>query len=199
MKIKIFTNENYLTSRYEMSDETIRRFNSEVLPNLLNRLAMDSRVDLIEIFTNESSEINVGFSSKLRRNIVNTENLKTYAELIDLCASSGSEELMIVYNPLFPFLSLDKIYLAYQKVMSGEFESAFGADTYYTGVINDRNAELMDVGIFSIFKMKNFQNTRRRIQLPALPVKLSAVELISLREKDDYELYGLVVNSGLMQ
>lgn len=199
MKIKIFTNEYYLTSRYEMGDETIRRFNSEVLPNLLNRLAMDSRVDLIELFTNESSDINVGFSSKLKRNIVNTANIKTYAELIDVCAASGGEELMIIYNPLFPFLSLDKIYLAHQKVISGEFQSAFGVDKYYTGIINDRNAESMDIGIFSIFKMENFRNTRRRIQLPALPIKLSAVELISLREKDDYELYGLVVNSGLMQ
>lgn len=199
MKIKIFTNEKYLSSRYEMSDETIRRFNSEVLHNLLNRLSMDSRVDLIEIFTNVSCENNLGFSSKLKRTIVNTENLRTYAELIDLCAISGSEELLIVYNPLFPFVSIDKIYFAYQKVMSGEFESAFGADAYYTGVINEQNAELMDVGIFSIFKIQNYQNTRRRIQIPALPVKLSALELISLREKDDYELYGLVVNSGLMQ
>lgn len=199
MKIKIFTNKNYLASRYEMSEEEIIRFNYEVLPNLMNRLAMDSRVELVEIYTNELEGTNIGFSSKINRYIVGTDNIKSYAELIDLSAAAKKNEIVVVYNPLFPFLSLDKIYAAYKQVVDGKFESAFGVDNYYTEAINDQNVELMDVGIFSIFKIDNFKNTRRRVQQPAKPVKLSAIELISLRQKDDYELYGLVVNSGLMQ
>jgi hypothetical protein len=199
MNIKIFTNKKYLASRYKMSNETIERFNAEVMPNLMNRLAMDSRIGSIQIYTNESNNSSIGFSSKLIQTVVDTDNIDSYAELIDLCTAVDKDEVIVIYNPLFPFLSLDKIHLAYQQIISGKFESAFGVDNYYARVVNDQNLELMDVGIFSIFKSKSFKNTRRRIHQPLLPVKLSAIELISLREKDDYELYGLVVNSGLMQ
>lgn len=199
MKIKIFSNKNYLASRYEMSEDVINRFNSDVLPNLMNRLSMDSRVELIEIYTNELESENIGFSSKINQYKVGTDNIKSYSELIDLFAGSEENEIVVVYNPLFPFLSLDKIYAAYKQVADGRFESAFGVDNYYIDLINEKNVESMDVGIFSIFKIDNFKNTRRRLQQPAKPVKLSAIELISLRQKDDYELYGLVVNSGLMQ
>jgi len=199
MRIKIFANKNYLTSQYEMSEEMICRFNMEVLPNLMNRLAMDSRVELVEIYTNEPENTNIGFSSKLKRHIVGTDNIKSFTELIDLCEVAEENQIMVVYNPLFPFVSLDKIYAAYCHVLDGRYESAFGVYNYYAEIINDNNFESIDVGIFSIFKTDTFKKKRRRILQPAKPIKLSAIELISLRQKDDYELYGLVVNSGLMQ
>lgn len=199
MKIKIFANKNYLTTQYEMSEETICRFNLEVLPNLMNRLAMDSRVELVEIYTNEPESTNIGFSSKLKRHIVGTDNIKSFAELIDLCKVAEENQIIVVYNPLFPFISLDKIYGAYRQVVDGRYESAFGVYDYYAEEISDSNLESMDLGIFSIFKADNFLKKKRRVLQPTKPIKLSAIELISLRQKDDYELYGLVVNSGLMQ
>ena len=43
-----------------------------------------------------------------------------------------------------------------------------------------------------------FMLKKNRLISPVDAVGLSALELVSLRVKDDYELYGLIVNSGLI-
>jgi hypothetical protein len=199
MKITIFLNKKYLTSTYLISDELLDRFTTEVLPKLLNRLSMDSRVISIDIFTNDSLEKNLGFSSKVHLNSFDSSGISTYGELISVCIGNKKEEdIMIVINPMFPFLSLEKINLAYQKVLNNQCNSAIGIDKYYATKINSQNIEAFDAGIFSIFKISDFKKSNHRLHPPVFGIELSALELISLRGKEDYELYGLVVNSGLM-
>ena len=201
MIITIFINKNYLEKKYNMSIELLNKFTFEVLPNLLNRLSMDSRVLSIEIYTNDSLDKNIGFGSKVKIIKIESANIVLYPELIDLSIKNkiNNEDIIVIYNPLFPFLSLDKIHTAYQKIVNAEFISSIGVDGYYKNTITNDNVEFFDAGIFSIFRLASYKKTKRRVNQPILSVNLNALELISLREKDDYELYGLVVNSGLMQ
>jgi len=172
-----------------------------VLPNLLNRLSMDSRVLSIEIYTNDSLDSNIGFGSKVKIIKIESTDVNSYIDLINLKIRSkvNVEDIVVIYNPMFPFISLDKIHMAYKKIENLDFISSIGVDANYKNANTSNNAEIFDVGIFSIFRLENFKKTKQRVNHPILNIYLNALELISLREKDDYELYGLVVNSGLMQ
>ena len=200
MILTMFINTNYLEKKYNMSIELLNKFTFEVLPNLINRLSMDSRVLSIEIYTNDSLNKNIGFGSKVKLIKIESSDINSYTDLIDLKIKSkiNIEDIIVTYNPMFPFLSLDKIHMAYQKIVNSEFISSIGVDAYYKNAITSDNAEIFDAGIFSIFRLESFKKSKRRVNQPILSVNLNAVELISLREKDDYELYGLVVNSGLL-
>ena len=201
MILSIFINKNYLQKKYNMSIELLNKFNFEVLPNLLNRLSMDSRVLSIEIYTNDSMDKKIGFGSKVKIIKIDSNDINSYADLIDLKIVNkiNVEDVIIIYNPMFPFLSLDKIHLAYTKIVNSEFISSIGVDSYYKDAITSNNAAIFDAGILSIFRLESFKKSKQRVNQPIFNVYLNALELISLREKDDYELYGLVVNSGLMQ
>jgi hypothetical protein len=203
MIITMFVNKSYLQKKYNMSFELLNKFTYEVLPNLLNRLSTDSRVRNIEVYTNDSLNKNIGFGSKVKIVKIESSDIILYQDLIDLSIKNKSinnnEEIIVIYNPLFPFLSLDKIDIAYRKIVNAEYVSSIGVDGYYTSTITNNNAELFDAGIFSIFTLDSYKKSNRRVNQPILSVNLSALELISLREKGDYELYGLVVNSGLMK
>jgi hypothetical protein len=197
----MFINKNYLEKKYNMNFDLLNKFITEVLPNLLNRLSMDSRVFSIEIYTNDSLDKNIGFGSKVKIIKIESTNIQLYSELIDLSIESNDnkKDIIIIYNPMFPFLSLDKIYQSYEKILNKEFASSLGVDGYYSNAITNSNVEIFDAGIFSIFKISDYNKSKNRVNQPVQSVNLNALELISLREKDDYELYGLVVNSGLMQ
>jgi len=201
MIITMFINKNYLEKKYNMNFDLLNKFITEVLPNLLNRLSMDSRVFSIEIYTNDSLDKNIGFGSKVKIIKIESTNIQLYSELIDLSIESNDnkKDIIIIYNPMFPFLSLDKIYQSYEKILNKEFASSLGVDGYYSNAITNSNVEIFDAGIFSIFKISDYNKSKNRVNQPVQSVNLNALELISLREKDDYELYGLVVNSGLMQ
>ena len=201
MILTIFINKNYLEKKYNMGIELLNKFNFEVLPNLLNRLSMDSRVLSIEIYTNDSLDSNIGFGSKVKIIKIESTDVNSYIDLINLKIRSkvNVEDIVVIYNPMFPFISLDKIHMAYKKIENLDFISSIGVDANYKNANTSNNAEIFDVGIFSIFRLENFKKTKQRVNHPILNIYLNALELISLREKDDYELYGLVVNSGLMQ
>ena len=84
MILSIFINKNYLQKKYNMSIELLNKFNFEVLPNLLNRLSMDSRVLSIEIYTNDSMDKKIGFGSKVKIIKIDSNDINSYADLIDL-------------------------------------------------------------------------------------------------------------------
>lgn len=201
MNITIFINKKYLENTYGMNDDLLNRFTVEVFPNLLNRLSMDLRVKSIDIFTNDLRQSDLGFGSKINLHQVDSTGIDEYSELIGLSLNNTGYQdgCMIIYNPMFPFVSIDKIHNAYEQVRSGKYTSAIGVDKNYSTKINRLNIEFFDAGIFSIFNVRDFKANKKRLICPVYLTQLNALELITLRETDDYELYGLVVNAGLTQ
>lgn len=59
-------------------------------------------------------------------------------------------------------------------------------------------AKISDRGIFAVINKMKFLQEGSRLISPLDTVGLSALELVSLRSEEDYELYGLIVNSGLV-
>jgi len=201
MNITIFINKKYIENTYGMNDDLLNRFTVEVFPNLLNRLSMDLRVKSIHIFTSDLKKSDLGFGSKINLHQVDSTGIDKYSELIELSLNKSDyqDEYMVIYNPMFPFISINKIHDAYQQVRSGKYTSAIGVDKNYSTKINMSNIEFFDAGIFSIFGVRNFKANKKRLISPVYLTQLNALELITLRETDDYELYGLVVNAGLTQ
>ncbi len=197
----MFINEKYLKHVYKMPELDHRKFSDNVLPDLINRLSMDRRVTAIELFTSINLSQNLGFGSKINLIESDTDNLINFAEIMEryIDKTKISDDIVVVYNPLFPFLSIEKIWDAYELVKTKKIGSAIGVDHYYQKAFSDDTAEIMDVGIFSVFRKSAFSASKSRLQRPVKSIGLNALELISLREFDDYELYGLVVNSGFIQ
>ena len=75
--------------------------------------------------------------------------------------------------------------------------SAIGGHATILGVEDAVFADAIDQGIFTIFKRDTFERTGDRRALPTDVFALSALESICLRAQEDYELFGLVKNSGL--
>ena len=57
---------------------------------------------------------------------------------------------------------------------------------------------VIDWGIFNVVNKDAFLQSNSRLTYPTYLVKLSALELISLRGYDDIDLYDLIVNSGML-
>ena len=95
-------------------------------------------------------------------------------------------------------MSIKKIKLIYDRVKDGYANSGLG--TYYDsiGLTDLNNVKNIDRGIFSVINKSEFILKKTRLISPVDAVGLSALELVSLRVKDDYDLYGLIVNSGLV-
>ena len=74
-----------------------------------------------------------------------------------------------------------------------------GIDHSYSHLFENEFMEMFDIGIFSVFRVSNFKKNKQRIHKPVSAVGLKALELISLRQAEDYELCGLVINAGLNQ
>ena len=59
-------------------------------------------------------------------------------------------------------------------------------------------AKRYDPGIISVINKSEFIRKGARLIPPADTVSLSALELVSLRSEEDFELYSLIVNAGLI-
>lgn len=200
MIITMFLSKSYLMNRYGMSQTIFGRFTKEVLPNLINRLSMDDRIEVINLFSSAEFNYDLGYGSKVNSIVINSNDSSGFGDLIKLSlnATECRSEIVTVYNPLFPFISIEKIYKAYKTIQNMKYSSAIGVDHYYSKIFKDDVAQVFDAGILSIFRSSDFNMNMSRVNSPIKGIELSALELISLRDSEDYELYGLVVNSGLM-
>jgi hypothetical protein len=200
MIITIPFNSIYLKKKYKMKDKDIKRLTKEALPKLVERLSMDSRIEGIEIFSNMDLSLELGLSSKLKIIKSNTENLNKAEDVIlnYISKSQSNHEIIVIYNPLFPFISIRKIEILFQRVGNGFANSGIGSYFDAQG-LNDQNlTKIGDRGIFAVINKAKFLRERLRLISPLDAVSLSALELVSLRSEEDYELYGLIVNAGLV-
>jgi hypothetical protein len=184
-----------------MQDSDIKRLTMEVLPMLVERLSMDSRVDGIEIFSDIDFSSELGLSSKIKIIRSNTEEMTRAEDVIlnYITTTQCKQEAIVIYNPLFPFVSIKKIDFLFQRVNSGFANSGIGSYFDAQGLCDENMAKSSDRGIFSVINKTEFLRQGSRLISPADTVSLSALELVSLRSEEDYELYGLIVNAGLIQ
>jgi hypothetical protein len=201
MIITLPFNSRYLKNQYNMQNADLKRLTREVLPALVERLSMDSRVDGIEIFSDVDFSSAFGLSSKIKIIKSNTEEMTKAEEVIKnyITTTQCKQEIIVIYNPLFPFVLIKKIYFLYRRVSSGCANSGMGSYFDNQGLSNKHIAVSADRGIFFIINKSEFLQRGTRLISPVDTVKLSALELVSLRSNEDYELYGLIINSGLMQ
>lgn len=168
---------------------------------LVERLSMDSRIDGIEVFSDVGFDLELGLSSKIKIIRSNTEEMTRSEDVIlnYIATTQCKQEAIVIYNPLFPFISIKKIHFLFQRVTSGFANSGIGSYFDAQGLCDQNIAKSSDRGIFSVINKTEFLSQESRLIPPVDIVSLSALELVSLRSEEDYELYGLIVNSGLIQ
>ena len=193
-------NSKFLKQKYKKQDSDIKKLVTEVLPGLVERLSMDSRVQRIDIFSDLSFDQILGLSSKIRTIFSTTEQI-TVAEGVIFSyieATRCQEETLVIYNPLFPFVSNEKINFLYHRVRAGEANSAIGSYFSEQALQKKDLDAVNDPGIISVIDVKEFVSNGVRLVAPVDTISLSALELVSLRSDEDYDLYDLIVNSGLV-
>lgn len=200
MNILIPLNSKYLINRYSMSDKIISQIKNIVLPNLVNRLSSDGRVLEINLMSDLNLDKSFSPNSKVRNynhdTGLSTGPSKIISEFINL--SSYSKDILIVYNPLFPFISIDKINLGYESLKNKSCKSSIGAYSDVEIIEDLYLASRYDYGIFSIIRTSDFITAGSRLLQPIKIIKLDAVDLVSLRSSNDYDLFELIVNSGMI-
>ena len=193
-------NIRYLKNRYQLLDDDVERLTKKALPELIKRLSLESLVDQLDIFTDVEFNLELGLSSKINIIKSETDKLVRAEDVIEsyINISNNEQEILVIYNPLFPFLSIRKIKFIYDRVKEGHANSGLGSYYDSIGLTDLNNVKNIDRGIFSVIKKSEFILKKNRLISPVDAIGLSALELVSLRVKDDYELYGLIVNSGLI-
>ncbi len=198
MHILIPLNLGYIRSRYQMSDFYITFLQNYVLPEMVSRYSLDSRVEKVELISDTSLKNLEFLSDKITlTNYVIPGNLDANGVVSHIIDARKTESRIIVQcNPLFPFISINSLHRGYLSVASGEVLSAVGSIVEKPSVDDDALAMEHDLGIFSIYSVDTFRLTGRRVTPPFSEVGLQAVELIGLRNSEDIDLFNLIVNSG---
>ena len=193
-------NTKFLKKKYKKQDSDITKLTDEVLPLLVERLSMDSRIDGIEIFSDIDFDSVLGLSSKIKIIKSNTEEMTVAEDVIlsYIIATQCEKEIIVIYNPLFPFVSIKKMDILFKRVSNGFANSGIGSYFDDQGLSEKNIAARYDPGIISVINKSEFVRQGIRLVAPVDTVGLSALELVSLRSKEDYELYGLIVNAGLI-
>ena len=193
-------NSKFLKKKYKKQDSDIKKLIGEVLPRLVERLSRDSRIDGIEIFSDINFDTVLGLSSKIKITKSNTEEMMVAEEVIVsyIMSTQCKQETLVIYNPLFPFVSIEKMDILFQRVNNGLANSGIGSYFDDQGLSDENIATRYDPGIISVVNKTEFVRQGIRLVAPADTISLSALELVSLRSEEDYELYGLIVNAGLV-
>ena len=200
MRLLIPFNSDYLRKRYHLSLNKIDMLISSVMPDLTERLAMDRRIISIDVFSNVDLTQNLCLSTKITQIQSDTDNLITGEEVIlryfEL-SEPRDDDVCVLYNPMFPFISISKLENAYLSVKENSVSSAAGSFSTSLRSSDESLIRHSDHGIFSVFRESTFKKYNKRLVQPVDLHGLSAIESICLRTQDDYELFGLIKNSGL--
>ena len=193
-------NSKFMKKKYNKQDADMKKLIGEVLPLLVERLSMDSRIEGIEIFSDTNFDAVLGLSSKIKIIKSNTDEMTVAENVIVSYINSTQckQETLVIYNPLFPFVSIKKMDILFQRVSNGFANSGIGSYFDDQGLSDENITKRYDPGIISVINKKEFVRQGIRLLAPADTVSLSALELVSLRYEEDYELYGLIVNAGLV-
>ena len=200
MDIVLPINFAYLKGRYRQGDELSDFIRDLVVPNLVERFTLDSRVSSVELISDfDFRTVVAGFEKAVvTHHGIDTsfDSDEVAAEIINVRQSKSP--VIVQGNPLFPFVSVAALVRAYGAVQSGAVASAVGA-TVERSSIQDRSLGTeYDLGIFTVYSVASFGSGQHRLTPPFNAVGLAAVELIGLRNADDFDLFNLILNSGFL-
>ena len=200
MNILVPINSKYLVERYNMSDSLISRIENEVVSNTVNRLAADSRVANIRIMTDLEFRNFEAHGEKVRFIKYDTGLTHDFVKIISgfMSLEGDMSDILVVYNPLFPFVSVDKISTGYRSMKEGLCGSAIGSYFNVMGLNDRTQASHYDNGIFSVISCSKTLDSGTRLNTPVDVIGLNAIDLVSLRSQDDADLFDLISNSGML-
>jgi hypothetical protein len=194
MRIFLPFNSEYFLGRY-FDRELVNKIETEVIPYIIQRHSSSEYVKNIDIFSNSNySEMEL-FSTKVRYINNNSYFGENFVELVDnyIKVTSGNDEVLAYHNPLFPFVSLEKMIDAYEFVKKNNdciINSKVGV--FSKGVENLS----VDLGAVSVFTHATLKKNGTRNSLCEEDIELTALEMLCLRTSGDLELFNLIVNSG---
>ena len=183
-----------------MSHDFVFQIVNRVMPNLVDRLSSDGRVAKIDIMSNLELEWLRSSSSKIsvykHDTGLSNQFYKIVSEYIHI--SNYDKEILVIYNPLFPFISVDKLFFGYSSIADNSCNSAIGTYSNYDKLEDANLASKYDYGILSIIRLRDFFESKSRLCEPINFVNLEAINLVSLRNSSDHDLFELIVNSGIL-
>ena len=159
MNIIIPLNSSYLRDRYGIDGNFLELLKTEVLPNTLDRLSFDDRVNIIEIVTDSEIHNIADPYSKVVLNTIDIGNLQNANDVVRniLKVRLTSSDIIVQLNILYPFVSLDSMIRGHEKVKTGLSSSAIGSFTNSAAETNLELIKTADIGVFSIYKESTFE------------------------------------------
>ena len=201
MKILIPFNTKYLKKRYRTDEKRISQIVNMVIPDLLNRLSSDDRVSHISLVSDITLNDSWPLSTKIDYFFEDTSSLESRDEIISRYLSLNDAqfaEVLVVYNPLFPFISVSKLAFSVKNIELGHIDCVIGSFNTKLDESNNKIFSYVDIGAFSAFRVSRFESNEGVDISPFDVISLSASEIICLRGQDDFELYSLIKNSGFI-
>lgn len=195
MRIFLPFNSKYFLARY-LDRGLTKKLEVEVIPDIIQRHGSSEHVKNIDIFSNINySEMELS-STKVRYIKNNSYFGENFVELVDsyISVSSRNDEVLVYYNPLFPFVSLEKLMNAYDFVKENNDCILNAKVGVFSG---DIKSQFVDLGAVSVFTYKTLKKHGTRNSPCERDIELTALEMLCLRTSGDLELYDLIINSGL--
>lgn len=189
---------------------------NEILPYICEKI---SKIDLLTetfIYCRESEWVNASINKEKVKFIKRPSSIDLNSSIETILATFFSlndhDDVVLVLNPFFPFISKSTIVSMLNSVVISDFESAIGVlkgGLFWNGgkplnfsldkptVAFESQSGQVDLGSVYVFKSPNLKKDQCRISLPVKFFQLSALELLSLRKVEDWDLVQLVLSSGL--
>lgn len=152
-----------------------------------------------------------GITYKKRDKELDKDEVKGF-DIYDRFISEVNADVYVLAHTTSPFVKAESIRNSLEKVVSGEYDSAFSAERIQTFAwyknmpinydLNDvpRTQDMdpiwVETSAFYIFKRETFVNHRRRIGFNPYIQELSGIEAIDIDEPKDFEIAKKIVEMG---
>ena len=208
----------YVTSVHgEGSHELSDKIEREIIPYLCQKFRFSTDFTKIEIFTHKNSAFDSLQKEGLADVVLRSEELEQDSSMEQILRdyvnrSPMDSKMLVLANPLFPFVSLNTIEALLHKVASNEFET--GCTFQNAGMLWKNGSPVnfsfedntpkygatdykVDFGALYVVRRENLRSGRSRITPPVAFCPLSSIESVTLRNRSDWPLVELILSSGI--
>lgn len=194
MRIFLPFNSKYFLSHYS-DQKLVNKIEFEVIPDLIQRHSQNEYVKNIDIFSDIDFSEMESLSNKVR--YIHNESYvgENFVDLVESYVNSSlnDDEVLVYHNPLFPFISLNKVFTAFEFVKKNT-NCILNAEL---GIFSDSvGHHNIDLGAVSVFNFSTLKKLGFRHTNCNEGIALTALEMLCLRYSDDLDHYNLIINSG---
>ena len=194
MRIFLPFNSKYFFNQY-LDQNLLNKIQYEVIPDIIERHSQNEYVKNIDVFSDVDFSEMESFSNKVRYIQNNSYIDGNFIDLVEsyVGLTPNKDEVFVYHNPLFPFISLEKVFAAFEFVKKNTnciLNAEFGTVSYSIGRQN------VDVGAVSVFNFNTLKKLGSRSSKCNEFISMTALEMLCLRYSDDLEHYDLIINSG---